>query len=132
VRGNYAKFKPIHKERETMPNYILFLHENPMDFQDMSADEMQAIIQKYSAWRQQMAQAGKLTGGKKLTEGAGRVLSRVNGQPSISDGPYTESKEVIGGLFEIIASNYDEAVEIALQCPHLAFGKVEVREIEIT
>lgn len=115
-----------------MPNYILFLHENPTEFQEMSADEMQAIIQRYSAWRQQMAQAGKLTGGKKLTDGAGRVLSRVNGQPNISDGPYTESKEVIGGLFEIVAANYDEAVEIALQCPHLEFGKVEVREIEIT
>lgn len=115
-----------------MPNYILFLHENPLNFQDMSPDEMQAIIEKYSAWSQQMAAAGKLSAGKKLTEGAGRVLSRVNGQPSISDGPYTESKEVIGGLFEIIAADYDEAVEIALQCPHLEFGKVEVREIEIT
>lgn len=115
-----------------MPNYMLFLHENPVNFQDMSADEMQAIIQKYSAWRQQMAEAGKLVDGKKLTEGGGRVLSRVNGQPSISDGPYTESKEVIGGLFEIVAADYEEAVEIALQCPHLEFGKVEVREIEIT
>ncbi len=115
-----------------MPNYILLLHENPASFQDMSADEMQAIIQKYTAWKDQMAQAGKLTGGTKLTDGAGRVLRRVNGQPSISDGPYTESKEVIGGLFEIVADNYDQAVEIARECPHLEFGTVEVREVEIT
>jgi hypothetical protein len=115
-----------------MPNYILLLHENPADFQEMSAAEMQAIMQKYSAWKQQMQQAGKLLAGKKLQDGAGRVLRRVAGQPTISDGPYTESKEVIGGLFEIVAENYEQAVEIALQCPHLEYGTVEVREVEIT
>ena len=114
-----------------MPNYLLLLHENPESFQDMSADDMQAIIQKYSAWKQQMEKAGKLTAGKKLADGEGRVLRRSGGQLSISDGPYTESKEVVGGLFEIVADNYDQAVEIASQCPHLEFGIVEVREIEI-
>lgn len=115
-----------------MPNYILLLHENPASFQEMSADEMQAIIQKYTAWKDQMVQAGKLTGGTKLTDGEGRVLRRVNGQLNMSDGPYTESKEVIGGLFEIVADNYDQAVAIALECPHMEFGTVEVRQVEIT
>lgn len=114
-----------------MPNYMLLLHENPETFQDMSADDMQAIIQRYSAWKQQMEQAGKLSAGKKLADGEGRVLRRTAGQISVSDGPYTESKEVIGGLFEIIADNYDQAVDIARQCPHLEFGTVEVREIDI-
>ncbi len=114
-----------------MPNYMLLLHENPETFQDMSADDMQAIIQRYSAWKEQMEQAGKLTAGKKLADGEGRVLRRTGGQISISDGPYTESKEVIGGLFEIIADNYDQAVAIARQCPHLEFGTVEVRKIDI-
>lgn len=115
-----------------MPNYILLLHENPASFQHMSADEMQAIIEKYTAWKNKMQQTGKLTNGTKLTDGEGRVLRRVNGQPSISDGPYTESKEVIGGLFEIVADNYEQAVEMALECPHLEFGTVEVREVEVT
>ncbi len=114
-----------------MPNYMLLLHENPESFQDMSADDMQAIVQKYSSWKQKMEQAGKLTAGKKLADGEGRVLRRNGAQLSISDGPYTESKEVVGGLFEIIADNYDQAVEIAGQCPHLEYGTVEVREIEI-
>jgi hypothetical protein len=114
-----------------MPNYILLLHENPEDFQDMSADEMQAIISKYSAWSQAMAEAGKLVAGKKLADGQGRVLRRVDGAPNISDGPYTESKEVVGGLFEIVADNYDEAVKLALECPHIELGIVEVREVEI-
>jgi hypothetical protein len=114
-----------------MPNYILLLHENPADFQEMSAEEMQAIISKYSAWSEAMAEAGKLVGGHKLADGQGRVLRRINGQPSISDGPYTESKEVIGGLFEIVADNYDEAVKIAMACPHYELGAIEIREVDV-
>ena len=114
-----------------MPNYMLLLHENPEVFQDLSADDMQAVIKRYSAWKQQMEQAGKLTGGKKLADGEGRVLRRTGDQLSISDGPYTESKEVIGGLFVIVADDYDQAVEIAGQCPHMEFGTVEVRRIEM-
>lgn len=114
-----------------MPNYVLLLHENPAVFQDMSAEEMQAIINKYTAWSQPLQEAGKLAGGKKLADGQGRALRQVNGALSISDGPYTESKEVIGGFFEIIAEDYDAAVAIAQDCPHLAFGVVEVREIEL-
>ena len=115
-----------------MPNYVLLLHEDPAVFQDLSADEMQTIIRKYRVWKEKMMQSGSVTAGKKLTDGAGRVLRPGGGQPSISDGPYTESKEVIGGIFEIVAENYDQAVEIARQCPHLEYGTIEVREIELT
>ncbi len=46
------------------------------------------------------------------------------------DGPYTETKEAIGGFFLIDAQNYDDAVEISRECPHFSYGGwVEVREI---
>lgn len=114
-----------------MPNYLLLLHENPAVFEEMSPEEMQAIITKYSAWKEELAQTGLMLSGKKLQDGVGRVLRRHGGQHTISDGPYTESKEVIGGLFEIVADSYEQAVEIALQCPHLEYGTVEVRQIEL-
>jgi hypothetical protein len=50
---------------------------------------------------------------------------------AVTDGPFTEGKEVMGGLFVIEAGSYDEAVAIADGCPHLDFGSIEVREIEI-
>ncbi len=114
-----------------MPNYILLLHEDPNGFQEISADEMQAIIRKYSEWTRKMEKAGFMIRGDKLQDGTGKVLRRVGGRHSITDGPYAESKEVIGGLFEIRAENYDQAVEIAKDCPHLEFGAVEIREVEI-
>jgi hypothetical protein len=92
---------------------------------------MQAIIQKYSAWKRRMQESGVLSRGEKLQDGTGRVLRRSRGSISITDGPYTESKEVIGGLFAVEAENYQAAVEIARDCPHLEYGVVEIRAIEI-
>ena len=78
-----------------------------------------------------MQEAGVLTRGEKLQDGTGRVLRRSRGSISITDGPYTESKEVIGGLFAVEAENYQAAVGIARECPHLEYGVVEIREVEI-
>lgn len=113
-----------------MPSYLLFLHEDPSVFQHVSPAEMQAIIEKYSGWKRRLQHAGVLTGGQKLQDGTGRVLRKAAGQAAITDGPYTESKEVIGGLFEIRADNYDAAVAIAQDCPHLEYGAIEIREVE--
>jgi hypothetical protein len=109
-----------------MPNYFLFLHENPESFANVSPEEIQRIIKRYSEWSDRMRSNGHLLRGEKLQDGTGRVL---RGE-STTDGPYTESKEVIGGLFEIQAVDYDEAVEVARTCPHLEYGVVEVRQVE--
>ena len=114
-----------------MPNYVLFLHEDPTAFEHVSPEEMQAIIQRYSAWKKRMEAAGVLVRGEKLQDGTGRVLRRSGDRTSITDGPYTESKEVIGGLFEIQADNYEKAVEAAQRCPHLEYGTIEIREVEV-
>jgi hypothetical protein len=107
------------------------LHEDPSVFAHVSAEEMQSIIQKYSEWKRRMQNAGVLSRGEKLQDGTGRVLRRASGNISVTDGPFTESKEVIGGLFEIQAENYQAAVEAARDCPHLEYGAIEIREIEI-
>ena len=114
-----------------MPGYLLLLHEDPAAFEHVSPEEMQAIIQKYTEWKDRMQNSGVLTRGEKLQDGTGKVLRRTAGQTSVIDGPYTESKEVIGGLFEIQAEDYQAAVEAAGDCPHLEFGAIEIREIEI-
>lgn len=113
-----------------MPNYLFFLREDPSVFEHVSPAEMQAIIQKYTGWKRRMQDAGVLVGGEKLQDGTGRVLRKTAGQASITDGPYTESKEIIGGLFEIRAADYEAAVVAAGDCPHLEFGAIEIREIE--
>jgi len=114
-----------------MPNYLLFLYEEPHAFDETSPDEMQAIIQKYRDWRIRLQKSGAVVGGEKLQDGTGRLMRRTGGETSVVDGPYTESREIIAGFFEVQAENYDQAVEIARDCPHLDYGTIEIREVEM-
>lgn len=114
-----------------MSNYILFLHQDLDRPRPSSPDEAMAMFKAYRDWADKMRAEGRHKGGEKLTDDAGRVL-RPNGKSaSVTDGPYAESKEVVGGFFVISAKNYDEACAIAQTCPHIQFGgRIEVRQID--
>lgn len=117
-----------------MSQFMLLLYDNEANYERwmrMSPEEMQQAIEKYTAWTEQLAAAGTLRGGEKLYDGTGRVLRGTGAAQRVTDGPFSETKEVIGGYFLIEAADYDEAVRITSSCPHLAFGgTVEVREVE--
>ena len=116
-----------------MPNYLLLLHEQPSDFSQYSPEEIEAVIAEYIAWRKKLVADGRYVGSHKLRDEGGRNLTGYNGDFRVTDGPYTETKEVIGGFFSISAADYDEAVEISKDCPHLKYGgRIELREIEPT
>ena len=114
-----------------MPRYVLFLHEDQGLFDQRSQDEMQRIIREYSDWAQKLRTAGRLAGGEKLTEDAGRVLRPSGKSFSVTDGPYAEGKEIVGGYFMVNAADYDEACKLAGECPHLNYGgRIEVRMVQ--
>ncbi len=114
-----------------MANYMLLLYDSPTDFQDVSPAEMQRIIEKYRAWRDRLEEAGRLVGSDKLKDGEGRVVSSQNGKMRVLDGPYSETKEVVGGYFMVQAADYDDAVKLCEDCPHLEFGgTIEIREVD--
>ncbi len=112
-----------------MAKYLLLLHL-PKDVDaELSPAEMQAIIQKYSNWRERLSREGRFLGGHKL--GADRrVLRRDNGRVSVTDGPYGEAKEVLAGYFLVEADSYEHAVALATAGPHLDRGTVEIREVD--
>jgi hypothetical protein len=57
------------------------------------------------------------------------MLSKKQGQ-ILTDGPFTETKEIIGGYFVIQAASMEEAMEVSRTCPHLAYeGRVQIREL---
>lgn len=114
-----------------MGEFMLLLHENPQGFAALSPQEIQTVIGEYSAWRERLAAEGRLAGGNKLKDEGGRWLSGNNGAVRVVDGPFSEAKEVIGGYFMIRAADYDEAVEISRECPHLHYGgRIELREVD--
>lgn len=115
-----------------MPKFIMLLHDSGTFPPDISPDEIQAIIERYVAWKQKVQANGRLMDGHKLADGGGRVLRGTVGSPKVTDGPYAEAREVIGGLFIVEAATYEEVVELSKDCPHLEFGTIEIREVEPT
>jgi len=115
-----------------MPQLILLLHDAGNLDPNMSTDQIQAIIQRYVAWRGKVQQNGRSVMGHKLHDGQRRVMRGAGASMKVTDGPYAEAREVIGGLFVIDAASYDEVVELSKDCPHLEFGSIEIREVEPT
>lgn len=115
-----------------MGQFLLLLHELPDDFADASPSEMQSIVQEYMEWRDSLDQGGKLLSSNKLTDDGGKNLTRDAGTIRVTDGPYTEAKEVVGGYFLIEAADYDEAVSVARTCPHMTYGhRIEVLAVDL-
>jgi len=113
-----------------MPKFVLLLHDTGR-FDNLSPDQMQAVIQRYIAWRARVQQ-GRSVMGHKLHDGEGRVMRGAGSTLRVTDGPYAEAREVIGGLFVIEAATYEEVVELAKDCPHLDFGAIEIRQVQPT
>jgi hypothetical protein len=111
---------------------MLLLHDDPSAFASMSAEDMQRVIEKYMAWGSRLRSAGILVDGQKLTDDPGKIIRKKDGRLRTTDGPHSESKEVLGGYYTIEAADYAQAVERASDCPQLEFGgTIEVREIDV-
>jgi len=109
-----------------MPEYLLLLYDNSPALSKLGPEEMQKATEKYMAWMQKAFTKG----GKRLTPDAGRIMSPNGSKPRVTDGPYIESKEILGGYYLIEAASYDEAVERTMDHPHIEYGgTVEVRQI---
>ena len=109
-----------------MPQFVLFLRDTTWDPEAMSPEEMQSVLDRYQAWVQSM----KPLVGQKLVDGEGRVLRKPGKTMEITDGPYAEAKEIMGGFTMIEAASYDEAVRLCENSPHFAFGSIEIRQVE--
>ena len=112
-----------------MTQFALMLRDDADKYADISPEEMQQIIGRYSAWADKMKELGKLAGGQKLIDGDGRVVRGNNGAMNVVDGPFAETKEILGGYFILEATDCDEILELIGDCPHLDFGPIEVRQI---
>lgn len=108
-----------------MAKYLLLLRDG--EFDSYTREEQQQILAEYMAWTDSLKAQGVHLASEELKPG-GRVLSTEQGR--IVDGPFTETKEAVGGFFLISAANVDQAMRIARECPHFNYGgTVELREV---
>ena len=110
---------------------FLFVFRNQLHSQpSLSPEEMQKIFGRWMKWVQTLKAQGVYLGGYPLEEN-GKMLRGPNGQ-KVTDGPFAESKEIVGGYMVVSADSIDQAVVIAKECPGFTYGgSVEVRQIDV-
>ncbi|MBC8154699.1 MAG: hypothetical protein H7Z72_17515 [Bacteroidetes bacterium] len=111
-----------------MEKFMLIHHySQETAYQQQSPEEMQAEIQKWNHWIGGIAAQGKMVGTDALMP-FGKIMS--HGGQMVTDGPYTEGKEIVGGYTVVTAASVDEAVELGKGCPIFdSAGSLEVRPI---
>ena len=114
-----------------MPQFALLLSAPDPRRDNLSPQEIQALIAKYVAWRESLIQRNIYRGSQKLVDGTGRRLRTQNGNVLVTEGPFSESQEVLGGFFVIEVPTYEDAVEVVRTCPHLVDGNLtEIRQLD--
>ena len=116
-----------------MAQYMLLLHQAPNYNMDLPREKMLEMTKRYMTWAEGLGAKGKLAGGEKLTAGGVRHVKAKDGKPVVTDGPYAEAKDVVGGYFVIEAKDQAEAEAIAKDCPHVTIAAtnwIEIRPIE--
>jgi hypothetical protein len=94
-----------------------------------SPEQMQQHMQKWGQWMKELSQKGQFKAGDPL-EGGGKVLTGA--KKVVTDGPFAEAKDLVGGYLLVKAETLDDATELAKGCPIFDVGgSVEVRPIMI-
>jgi len=117
------------KKSNKMKDFLLVFRSDFSQTPQRSPEEMQANTKKWMDWIGNIAAQDKLTNRGNSLSPKGKVLKADN---LITDGPYTEIKEAIGGYSIVKADSIEDALELAKGCPIFAVGgNVEVREINV-
>lgn len=108
-----------------MEKFMLIFHGGMS--QQNTPDEMQKNMAGWMAWIDKLAAAGKYDSGEPLLPG-GKLISGAD--KAVTDGPFTEGKEVVGGYFIVNAADMAEAVALCDDYPDFNIGgKIQVRQV---
>ena len=113
-----------------MPQYMLLIY-SPTDMRP-SPEEMAAEMPKWMSYTQELQESGAMKAGDALmpTDAATTVRVR-DGETIITDGPFAETKEVLGGYYLIDVADLDSALAWAAKIPNVGYGSIEVRPVVV-
>ena len=107
--------------------YMLLITNDPTQFDPANAEKLH---QEYMAFTQEILDSGEMVSGEPLEGPETATCVRVrNGTTSTTDGPFAETKEVLGGFYIVDVKDLDRALEIAARIPDARTATVEVRPI---
>ncbi len=110
--------------------YILLIYNSETEGKKRPEAENQQINQEYMSFTEDLTKSGKNKGGNPLEPTTTATTVRVrNGKTIVTDGPFAETKEQLGGYYLVEAKDLDEAISIAARIPGSKHGSIEVRPI---
>jgi hypothetical protein len=110
--------------------YLMLIYDVEAGWAKLTAAQQAAIYEEYGQFSQQIAQSGNLRAGHQLKSVTTASTVRVrDGKRVLTDGPFAETKEQLGGFYLVEAKDLDEAIAIAARIPSARSGSIEVRPI---
>jgi hypothetical protein len=110
--------------------YMLLIYGDEQGWGSMSDEERNAVFGDYMAFTTAIRESGAFVDGAPLQPTSTATCVQVrSGEQLVTDGPFAETKEQLGGFYVIEVDNLDDAIEAAAQCPGAQTGTMEVRPI---
>jgi hypothetical protein len=110
--------------------YLLMLYSEEAGWNRLTEAQQKQGVAAYTAYTEALRQAGALKGSNRLQPSSAATRVQIaNGKPQVMDGPYSDSKEQLGGYYLIDVPDLDAAISWASRCPGAGHGIVEVRPI---
>jgi hypothetical protein len=110
--------------------YMLLIYDDETKWGQLTEEERNGIMGEYFAYTQELRDAGAFVSGDALKPTTTSTSVRVrDGEQLVTDGPFAETKEQLGGYYLIEAESLDEAIEWAAKIPSSRYGSIEVRPV---
>jgi hypothetical protein len=110
--------------------YALLIYADEKAWESVPHDQRHAIYEEYDKFANELVERGVMRGGDQLADSPAATTVRVrDGQQLVTDGPFAETKETLGGYYLIDAESEDKALEWAAKIPGARYGKIEVRPV---
>lgn len=112
--------------------YLALIYSNEEEWAALSDEDRGAIYRRYRAFSEEARAAGVVAGGSELGPTRDATTVRVRGAETlVTDGPYAEVKEALGGYYLLECGSMDEALDWAARIPGAEHGAVEVRPVYV-
>lgn len=112
--------------------FMALIYGDASRWESFSTEEREAMYERYRAFSDEAGKAGVMAGGGELASTRDATTVRVrNDETLVTDGPYAEVKEALGGYFLLECGSMDEAIEYAAKIPGAEHGAVEVRPVYV-
>jgi hypothetical protein len=112
--------------------YLCLIYDDETNWGSMPEDERNAVFAEYGTFTESIKESGNYVAGDALQPTSTATTVRVrNGETLVTDGPFAETKEQLGGYYLVEAKDVDEALKIAERIPSARYGSIEVRPVVV-